>query len=514
MRLKTLELPDYKNLNDFHVRFSIESPFSVLIGNNGTGKSNLIEAILIIFRDLDLGMPAAFPYEITYSLHAGQDTVDVRVIAEAGKAPRIGAGSAPMSKFNHERDQELLPRFIFAYYSGSSNRLEQHFARSRHRFYEKLISPDAGDSGLPIRRLFLAQQLHSQFVLLAFFVDPDERARQFLRDNLRIASMKDVTIVVKRPDWSKDRTDRFWGASGAPRRTLELLDRYAVSVLDESRTIDTTFRRRTRLDCRVYSLDERALKEMYLEFGEPHAFFAAIESLHISELLLEIVARVELVEGGSITFSELSEGEQQLLLVLGLLRFTRQKDSLFLLDEPDTHLNPNWAIQYRSFIHGILESEYNSHVLCATHDPLTFCGSLRSDVRVLKREESGRITATPAEVDPRGLGVGGILTSEMFGLRAALDIETQHRLEKLRDLQARSDLTDAESEKMDDLQSELADLGFMTRSDDPLFARYLAAYNSLFGVGELDTPLQQDVLRARAEAALGKALHLAKDAAD
>jgi len=35
-----------------------------------------------------------------------------------------------------------------------------------------------------------------------------------------------------------------------------------------------------------------------------------------------------------------SEGEQQLLLVLGLLKFTAEEEALFLLDEPDTHLNP------------------------------------------------------------------------------------------------------------------------------------------------------------------------------
>jgi hypothetical protein len=34
----------------------------------------------------------------------------------------------------------------------------------------------------------------------------------------------------------------------------------------------------------------------------------------------------------------LSEGEQQLLMVLGLMRFTKSHQSLVLLDEPDTHL--------------------------------------------------------------------------------------------------------------------------------------------------------------------------------
>src|SRR5580700_5064478 len=209
MRLKALTLPEYKNLKDFKVNFSDESFFSVLIGNNGTGKSNLIEALVVIFRDLDQGAPASFAYEIAYSLDAASQAVDVRISAKAGRPQRIGTGSNALSPYKLENHQDLLPHFVFAYYSGSSNRLDQHFARARLRFYEKLISPKAASNELPPRRLFLAQQLHSQFVLLAFFVDPDKKARLFLRDQLRIAGIRDVQIVVKRPEWSKHRGERW-----------------------------------------------------------------------------------------------------------------------------------------------------------------------------------------------------------------------------------------------------------------------------------------------------------------
>lgn len=50
--------------------------------------------------------------------------------------------------------------------------------------------------------------------------------------------------------------------------------------------------------------------------------------------------------GASTTFTELSEGEQQLLCVMGMLRFTRGDETLFLLDEPDTHLDPRWKLDY------------------------------------------------------------------------------------------------------------------------------------------------------------------------
>ena len=66
-----------------------------------------------------------------------------------------------------------------------------------------------------------------------------------------------------------------------------------------------------------------------------------MESTYISDLIHETRIKVRKKDAaGNITFKELSEGEQQLLMVLGLLKFTKNEESLFLLDEPDRHLDP------------------------------------------------------------------------------------------------------------------------------------------------------------------------------
>jgi len=73
---------------------------------------------------------------------------------------------------------------------------------------------------------------------------------------------------------------------------------------------------------------------------------------------------------GILTFKELSEGEQQLLTVLGLLKFTQDEESLFLLDEPDTHLNPAWKLKYLNLIEQVVGKPKASHLIISTHDPL------------------------------------------------------------------------------------------------------------------------------------------------
>jgi len=41
-------------------------------------------------------------------------------------------------------------------------------------------------------------------------------------------------------------------------------------------------------------------------------------------------------------FDQLSEGEKQLVAVIGAFYLVDRPDNLVLLDEPDTHLNPQW----------------------------------------------------------------------------------------------------------------------------------------------------------------------------
>ena len=120
---------------------------------------------------------------------------------------------------------------------------------------------------------------------------------------------------------------------------------------------------------------------------------------------------------GTLTFRELSEGEQQLLTVLGLLRFTKEDESLFLLDEPDTHLNPAWSIEYLDLLKRVVGQQETSHIIMATHDPLVIAGLEKAQVQIMQRDEgTGHISAVTPEQDPRGMGVAALLTSDLFRL--------------------------------------------------------------------------------------------------
>jgi energy-coupling factor transporter ATP-binding protein EcfA2 len=205
-------------------------------------------------------------------------------------------------------------------------------------------------------------------------------------------------------------------------------------------------------------------------------FFKLLESTFMSDLIHETRIRVKVRHAGALTFRELSEGEQQLLTVVGMLRFTRDEDSLFLLDEPDTHLNPAWGMEYLNILHKHADTGQNSHLLVATHDPLVLSNLRRNQVIVFERDlDSGCVTSAAPEEDPLGMGVQGILRN-MFGLRSAVGTETQEKLDLHAQLLALGDQrTPPQDAEFQRLGEELEQAGFGREFRNPDYASFVRA---------------------------------------
>ena len=53
----------FKNLDQVKINFDENELMSVVVGWNGAGKSNVLEALVSIFRNLDLGESPKFAYD-------------------------------------------------------------------------------------------------------------------------------------------------------------------------------------------------------------------------------------------------------------------------------------------------------------------------------------------------------------------------------------------------------------------------------------------------------------------
>jgi ABC-type transport system involved in cytochrome c biogenesis ATPase subunit len=331
----------------------------------------------------------------------------------------------------HEQASEYLPKYVFAYYSGWNRRLERLFDKPTKELYKKWKQGGTSDN-IPLRRLFYCRKDYSQLVLLAFFLmDENPKIKDFLLDFLKIKDFESALFVIHKPFWrssskpsKKDIEEGdplFWYAKGAFQTFTDRLWRHAIAPIRNEETITKDFRDRTEDQERLYLYikDKSTLKElMYPGEDETH-FFSHLEGLYLCDLMDEVRVTVNHSKAGLIRFDQLSEDEQQLLTVLGLLHFTKGEESLFLLDEPDTHLNPAWTYEYLSLLENQVVDQ-SSQLLIATHNPLMIGGLKREQVRLLNRhDQDGKhsITADMPDEDPIGMGVDGLLQSEIFGLK-------------------------------------------------------------------------------------------------
>jgi predicted ATPase len=506
MKLYSVYLEEFKNLRQFEIDFDKDSPFTILVGQNGAGKSNLLEAIVLIFRNLDLNEKPAFVYRVVYECRGKTIAIDADPDRHGREMVRVTVDGAPIKQLDAKVH---LPGHVFGYYSGPSNRLEQHFVEHQKRFYKALLDGD----DRPLRRLFYARIVHSQFVLLAFYLKMDAKVQAFLRDHLRIEQLDSVLFVLHQPDWSNRHPEgdpRFWHARGTVRELLGKVYDLALAPLRIPVRVPTSFRKVTTLEhLYLYLRDQETLSSLTETYDNAPDLFKALESTYISDLLSEVRIAVRATGvDGAITFRELSEGEQQLLMVLGLVRFTREEESIFLLDEPDTHLNPRWSIEYIKLINEIAGNDPSCQLVISTHNPMVVSALTKEQVRIMRRDNTnGQVTASMPEEDPKGMGIAGILTSDLYGLRSSLDLETLTQLDRMRDLATKpGELTDDEKLNLRELREKLGGVDFASQVRDPLYSQFVEAmseYDRQERANRPPTPItitEKDRLRRRERA--------------
>ena len=511
-RLIALWLEDFKNLKDYTVRFNPSQGLDVILGWNGTGKSNLFESLVIIFRDLhEWWEKNRWPdkpmngFRLSYEMD--EQIVEITWRPEQMKRPELRRGTISQTTASEaesaaiKREQLPLPRFVFGYYSGPTNRLAEHFLPMKQDHYDRLRLAKADDAKtlaklLEQRRFFCAETHHAKYVLLGFSYKEDTQINEFLEKRLRIVGFESALFIIRKPLWAKpgSKAQDFWGATGIMRRVMERLRRYAIAPMVLQQKVSYGYRSATEDHYYFFLPDLASLHAFAAEYQDARTFFLALESTDFSELIHDVKIQVRVkstdTEQVSITFHQLSEGEQQLLMVLGLMRFTKSHQSLVLLDEPDTHLNPHWSVDYlkdlaRVMSDNALESkeQQTSQILMATHDPLVIASLLKEQIHLLKRDTTtGTCKWEPASVNPRGLGFTGILTSEMFGFRSDLDPETLADLDdKVRLVAKEGSLSAQEEKELESIDQRLAAAGFSKAFSDPYYAAFVRAWGRRHG---------------------------------
>lgn len=388
MRLKSVYISQYKNLRSFEITFDGNSFIDVFVGKNGTGKSNLFEALIEIFRhvveyDREKEAPD-FDYRLTFEI----DGKETEIAWNSGKLSINGrvrrtVGATP------------LPDNVLIYYSGHNGTVAWLVKQYEETFRSRIRRADFGES----RRFIGVGPEYKELLLAMLLMQPEAgKARQFICWKLGIERVDtELRLVLIRPAYAKDsrfniedlEADRYWKPEGI---TKTFLDRFSKCISKAPgspvRSEGYFARGDTHDEHYVLYFDIFKIQEEFGDFS-PQELFRQFDNLKTLGMLAEISIPLRLVGSIDATSAHFSDGQFQSVYIYAIIELFKDRNCITLLDEPDCFLHPEWQFEFLKQVFEITETAAkNNHVLMSSHSAATLCSLEAQNISLFKIDNS------------------------------------------------------------------------------------------------------------------------------
>ena len=322
MRIKEIKIANkaFKNLD-----ISLENNTSgvmAFIGNNGSGKSNLLEAISAIFRHLydKKQKDIPFNFSLVYTTFNGR-TVEI-----------TRNELSVTTKIDNQENSDLysfLPKQIVAIYSGEEDRLWREYYKP---IYDDFISKISKSFQEEFPKMLYLNKFYWHISLLCLllnrFNNPEDK---FCEEILGINNVHSVKFEFKKNYQGYPSNNVLQFIS-----TIDAKDEYTLDELQEV--------------IKNYDINE-VFKYLYIAFTPKNT---------------KILENITIEYNDNLKIEDFSEGEKKMILIKAALEFAGQEDSLFILDEPDAHIHLSNKMQIKKVLE---EYEQNRQVIITTHSP-------------------------------------------------------------------------------------------------------------------------------------------------
>ena len=499
-------------LRDFHYQDATDFNPYVLAGTNGSGKSNVLEALAEIFFHLDciyLGNKPDY-FEKSKENPKGFDPKKSRIDAyeleyftfldkqfenyPEGKKAHIRItkklGERPFLIWNNQKDfrtpkelsqlevKSLLPEYVVGYASGNNETLSLPFFKSRFLQYDEYLSNLKSQEFVdprPESSLVYLDEAFSQAILLTNLlmydiIDEDvinKKENKILkpfRDYVKLVDVETFRLIIRTD--AEVYIGKEFEFENAPveinhndkvkllqnvdleskkdsvfiRSYLEKLKRCATSwyeyqnydVYREDDDLEDQFDSNGYLVL-DYHVNDATKKAFQFHFEkQPLKLFELFQLLLVLDnnavsvkkkqrtynsdniFINQDIHQVPVEEDRILRFKDfyikkehlnksiytkaLSDGEHQFLHTLGLCLLFKDTRTLILLDEPETHFNPDWKAKFISSIRNCFSKEEGDsdetmrEMLITTHSPFLISDSKSDYVHVFKKNpKTGKV---------------------------------------------------------------------------------------------------------------------------
>ncbi|RWQ64049.1 restriction system-associated AAA family ATPase [Mesorhizobium sp.] len=458
-----------------------------LLGRNGTGKSQFLQILAEIFQAAwhehrpSEEATAANPnllFEIIYEISLGGDGGVKRIKLSRNREPSGRLGKMTMEirgddgyellSDNRQPDfGRYLPPLVVAYTSGDNETLSLPFYVSRSGYASSVTTAamKAADAVVPENRLvMLDYSTHLEVLIANLMVGADDLRGELVKHaNLSAVHSFRLVIQLNHPD--------------APKIRGKNPDRKGVQLTGElEQYIDELCRAATCWNYdpkhEIYVLDYLVDDESRKAFGRFwNAAADLYRSLHKLAMLNDLmiprrarervrrninnrkfasklpepqdetkVFKIEEVQfrkasqvgsSSAVDYVSLSDGEHQQAQIFGIVAMFREQNTLFLLDEAESHFNPQWRAKLVTRlmdlpVQGLGEQEF----ILTTHAPFVPSDMHREQVRIFSKEDE-KLSARQPEIETFGATYDSIL-SHCFGIDPPISMLAQDKINALK----------------------------------------------------------------------------------
>lgn len=487
MQIKRLQIDDYLCLVDFDIVFDTVSGGSstILIGENGAGKSTMIESVLNILMSFD-SPTIEKQIDYDYSMEYEYAQKAIRIVKNE-KNYRIEVDSefcegSYRKVRSFTKTHSVFPQRIIAFYSGANNKLLPQIKKMNARYTQrcrntlesflKVVSNESDQSlpSFPKRKYNYCDEGMTPIYLVAILCGQDSFEKDYLVNACRFNEIQCMNMVID--------TDKVENIFGRGRFDGDMpTGLYYLTDFIDHRFTDLLRRGLLYSAAGKSYFEIKGLEKLGLDSIAILEFFEKLYSLFDARF------EVTVTQGNSIVkCKSMSEGQRQLIKILGMLGICKTEDCLVLMDEPDAYMNPRWKYDIKSTMDRSLKDAINAQAIIATHDPLVINGVPKEYIRIFTRNENqGRFftrVITPVE-NTEGMGIDGLLQSEYYGLQTSYDQKSHKKFLRRQELYLKligESATDEEKAELREITKDLGLLPLSYNSIDFLYDDFLTVY--------------------------------------
>lgn len=471
-----------------------------LIGPNGSGKSQFLQLLAEIFQAAWFEHSAIEErksaigdvlFELSYLIcvNDADEPQEVKLVRT-----KVGRAFSPILLYRGDVEEPIhpnsidfgkyLPSIIVGYTSGDNETLSLPFLVSRSGYADDVARTalkNIPESTVPDNRLMLIDYGTNLEVLFSNLMLGSISARSEILRHARVSDMASCRCVIRLAHSAVNK---------AQKKQAEITGRKGIQLTGELEDTIAWLKRtatcwKVDVDTETYTFDFYINEETRNSFSHFwNDAFSLYRSLHkfalLNDLAIPRPARKRLERAvkerrfasrlpepqqeemvfsfeevrfwptgkdrDPVDYVSLSDGEHQQALILGTYAMVSEKNALFLLDEPESHFNPQWRVKFVQRLMDLVGSRSPQEMMLTSHAPFVPSDMPREQVLIFTRDGEGVRVDAP-KIETFGATFDRILEI-CFGVTPPISRIAEDRINEL-----------LESTDIDEVEIFLAELG-------------------------------------------------------